>query len=59
MVNRRGSYVVLVGRPQRWRPLGRSRRRWDNNTKINLKEVEWKSWPGLIWLRIETDDRSL
>ena len=36
---RRGTYRVLVVRPEGKRPLGRSRRRWDDNIKIDLKEL--------------------
>ena len=59
MGDRRDAYMILVGRLKRRRPLGRSRRRWKDNIKMDLKEVEWESWPGLIWLRIETGYRSL
>jgi hypothetical protein len=51
----RGAYRVLVGRPEVRRPLGRPRRRWDDNIKMNLQEVGWGgAWTGLIWLRIGT-----
>jgi hypothetical protein len=36
---RRGVYRVLVGGPEGKRPLGKSRRRWENNVKIDLQEV--------------------
>jgi hypothetical protein len=36
---RRGLYRVLVGKPDRKRPLGRPMRRRDDNIKINLQEV--------------------
>ena len=49
---RRGVYRVLVGKPERKRPLGRPRRRWEDNIKMDLKEVGWGAWTGLIWLRI-------
>ena len=39
MGDRRGVYRVLVGKPERNRPLGRPRRRWDDNFKMNLQEV--------------------
>ena len=39
MGERRGVYRVLVGRPEGKRPLGRSRRRWENNIKMDLEEV--------------------
>jgi hypothetical protein len=35
----RGVYRVLVGRPEGKRPLGRPRHRWENNIKLNLKEI--------------------
>jgi hypothetical protein len=37
----RGAYRVLVGRPEGRRPLGRPRRRWEENIKMNLQEVGW------------------
>jgi len=33
---RRGVYKVLVGKPEGRRPLGRLRRRWEDNTKMDL-----------------------
>jgi hypothetical protein len=35
----RGVYMVLVGKPERKRPLGRPRRTWENNIKMDLQEV--------------------
>ena len=35
----RGEHRVLAGKPEGNRPLGRSRRRWDDNIKMNLQEV--------------------
>jgi hypothetical protein len=46
----RGAYRILVGRPKGRRPLGR----WEDNIKIDLQEVGWGTWTGLIWLRIGT-----
>jgi hypothetical protein len=37
----RGAYRVLVGRPEGRRPLGRPRRRWEDNIKMDLQEVRW------------------
>jgi hypothetical protein len=48
MVEGRGVHRVLVGKPERKRPLGRPRRRWEDNIKRDLQEV------GGDWLRIET-----
>jgi hypothetical protein len=39
MGERRGAYRVLVGRPEGRRPLGRPRCRWENNIKMDLREV--------------------
>ena len=39
MVERRGVYRVLVGKPEGKTPLGRPRRRWEDNIKMDLKEV--------------------
>jgi len=48
----RGVYSVWVGKPDRKRPLGRPRRRWDDNIKMDLHEVG--VWTGSSWLRIGT-----
>ena len=34
------------------RPLGRARRRWEDNIKMDLRVVGWGAWIGSIWLRI-------
>jgi hypothetical protein len=39
MGERRGVYRVLVGKPERKRPLGRQRHRWEDNIKMDLQEV--------------------
>ena len=36
---RRGAYRFLVGKPEGKRPLGRPRRRWEDNIKMDLQEV--------------------
>jgi len=54
MGKRRDEYKVLVGKPERKRPLGRPRHRWVGNIKIYLQEVGWGAWTGLIWLKIGT-----
>jgi len=40
MGERRGVYRVLVGKPEGKRPLGRPRRRWEVNIKMDLQEVK-------------------
>jgi len=39
MGEKRGVYRVLVGKPEGKRPFGRPRRRWEDNIKMDLKEV--------------------
>jgi hypothetical protein len=39
MGERRGIYRVLMGKPEGTIPLGRPRRRWEDNIKIDLREV--------------------
>ena len=39
MEQSRNAYRVLVGRPEGKRPLGRPRGRWEDNIKLNLREV--------------------
>jgi hypothetical protein len=41
MGQRRSAYRALVGKPEGRRPLGRPRRRWEDNIKIDLREVGW------------------
>ena len=41
MGERTGVYGVLVAKPEGKRQFGSPRRRWNDNTKMDLKEVEW------------------
>ena len=50
----RSVYRVLVGKPEGERPLGRPRRRWENNIKMDLLAVGCGAWTGSIWLRTGT-----
>jgi hypothetical protein len=50
----RGAYNILVGRPEGRRLLGRPRRRWEDNIKIDLREQGLGIWIGFIGLRIGT-----
>ena len=49
---RRGVYRVLVGNPEGKRPLGRPRRRWEDNIKMDLQEV---GYGGLDWIELAQD----
>jgi hypothetical protein len=50
----KGAYKVLVGKSEGKRSFGRLRRRWEDNIKMDLQELGWATWTGLIWLRIGT-----
>jgi hypothetical protein len=45
----RGFYRVLVGRPEGKRPLGRPRRRWEDNIKLDLRGIGIN---GANWIRL-------
>jgi hypothetical protein len=49
MGEKRNAYRLLVGKPDEERPLGRPRRRWVDNIRVDLGEVEWGDvdWIGL------------
>jgi hypothetical protein len=49
---KRGAYRILVGRPDGKRPLEKPRRRWENNTKVDLQKVEWG---GIEWIYMAQD----
>jgi hypothetical protein len=50
MAEKRGAGRILVGRSEGRRPLGRSKRIWDDNIKMYLKAVGMGAWTGLSWL---------
>jgi hypothetical protein len=52
----KGTYRIMVGRPEERKPLGRPRHRWEDNIKMDFQELEWGggAWTGLSWLRIKT-----
>jgi hypothetical protein len=48
----RGAYNILVGRPEGRRLLGRPRRRWEDNIKVDLREI----WFGDVdWINLAYD----
>jgi hypothetical protein len=49
---RRDVYRVLVGRPERKRLLGRPRRRWEDNIKMDLGEI---GIDGAYWIQLAHD----
>jgi hypothetical protein len=49
MGERRSVYRVLVGKPEGTIPLGRARRRWEDNIKTDFQEVESA---GMDWIEL-------
>jgi hypothetical protein len=49
---KRNAYRLLVGKPEGKRPLGRPRRRWVDNIKMDLGEV---GWGGVDWIDLAQD----
>jgi hypothetical protein len=47
MWEKRNAYRILVGKPEGKRPLGRPRRRWVDNIKMDLREI---GWDGVDWI---------
>ena len=47
-------YRIFVGKLDGKRQLGIPRRRWEDNTNMDLQEVDVGLWTGSSWLRIET-----
>jgi hypothetical protein len=52
MGERRGAYRALVGKPEERRPLGRPRRMWEDNIRMDLREV---GWGGMDWINLAQD----
>jgi hypothetical protein len=48
----RGAYNILVERPEGGRPLGRPRRRWEDNIKMDLREI---GFGGVDWIHLAQD----
>jgi hypothetical protein len=48
----RGAYKILVRRPEGRRPLGRPRRRWEDNIKMDLQEM---GWGDMDWINMAQD----
>jgi hypothetical protein len=48
MGEKKTSYRLLVGKPEGKRPLGRPRHRWVDNIRMDIEEVGWVMWTGLL-----------
>jgi hypothetical protein len=49
---KRNAYMLLVGKPEGKRPLGRPRRSWVDNIKIEFREI---GWGGMDWIDLAQD----
>jgi hypothetical protein len=47
MWEKRKAYRILVVKPEGKRPLGRPRRRWEDNIRMDLREI---GWGGMDWI---------
>jgi hypothetical protein len=52
MGEKRNAYRLLVGKPEGKRPLGRPRRRWVDNIKMDRLEI---GWGGVHWIGLAQD----
>jgi hypothetical protein len=52
MDEKRKAYRILVEKPEGKRPLRRPRRRWVDNTKMDLREI---GWGGMDWIDLVQD----
>jgi hypothetical protein len=52
MGEKTNAYRILVGNPEGKKPLGRPRRRWVNNIKMDLRETRWD---GMDWIDLAQD----
>jgi cell wall assembly regulator SMI1 len=48
----RNVYKMFVGKPEGETPLGKSRRRREDNIRMDLREIEWE---GVDWMRLAQD----
>jgi hypothetical protein len=49
---KRNAYRIFVGKPERMRPIGRPRRRWEDSIKMDLREI---GWGGMDWIDLAQD----
>jgi hypothetical protein len=52
MGKKRNACRILVGKSEGKRPLGRSRHRWVDNIKMDLREI---GWDGMDWINLAQD----
>jgi hypothetical protein len=49
---KRNAYRILMRKPEGKRPLGRPRRRWKDNIRMDLREI---GWGGMDWVDLAQD----
>jgi hypothetical protein len=52
MGNKRNAYKIFVGKPEGKKSLGRPRRRWVDNIKMDIREI---GWGGMDWIDLAQD----
>jgi hypothetical protein len=52
MGEKKNAYRILVGKPEGKRPLGKPRRRWEDNIRMDLREI---AWDGVDWIDMAQD----
>jgi hypothetical protein len=53
MGDRRGAYRAFVGKPEGRRQIGRPRRRWEDQSQMDLRQIEWGG--GMDWINLAQD----
>jgi hypothetical protein len=52
MEEKRNAYRIFMGKPERKRPLGKPRRRWKDNIRMDVVEI---GWGGMDWIDLAQD----
>jgi hypothetical protein len=48
----RNAYKILIGKPEERKPLGRPRRRWEDNIRMDFREIAWGT---VDWMHLALD----